>query len=227
MSADIASFREVLGARMRSIREDRGLTADEVAAKARRYGLSWQRSTVNTIEAGNRKLTAEELLMLPFLLDVAITDLVKAPVALTERVTMTRRGLTEFLTSSQLTMGGWKVRGFDLAKAFETLTETIQSLPGETPVDVLELAEQDMSQEAEQKAARRLGYSALQISVAAHRLWGRGLTAEREARVAERQSGKGLSLRAVRGHVTRTLDSELRSELKANFPRRKPPHGKR
>ena len=70
-------------------------------------------------------------------------------------------------------------------------------------------------QEAEQKAAKRLGVTADDIMAGALYLWGRTLSAERDAR-AEKQATDDASprrLQAIRGHVTRDLLNELRPVL--------------
>ena len=73
----------------------------------------------------------------------------------------------------------------------------------------------DAEFDAEIKAARRLGVSEVEITAVARRLWDRTLTAERNARVAERapKDATQRTLQAHRGHVTRSLVAELAAEL--------------
>jgi hypothetical protein len=63
--------------------------------------------------------------------------------------------------------------------------------------------------EAEQAAAGRLGTSPVVLSVLAHRLWGRGLSAERDRRVAEQGQAPPRTVQARHGHITRALLAEL------------------
>jgi hypothetical protein len=75
--------------------------------------------------------------------------------------------------------------------------------------------------EAEQKAARRLGVTALELAEAAWSLWGQSLTAQRDTLV-EASAPPGISVssrRALRGRVTRGLLDELAPAL--NKPRRR------
>jgi hypothetical protein len=69
----------------------------------------------------------------------------------------------------------------------------------------------DALNDAERKAARTLGVPASAIALAARRLWGRGLTAERDRRVDEQIGGDATprTAQAHRGHVTRALLAEL------------------
>lgn len=65
--------------------------------------------------------------------------------------------------------------------------------------------------EAEQKAARRLGVPIGVLSAAAVELWGKSMTAEREARMVA--VDRRLVARAMRGHTTRALIAEIEEHL--------------
>jgi len=96
-----------------------------------------------------------------------------------------------------------------LAQSSE-LQETLDSVWAEAPATVKARAVHEAAGEAEQKAARRLGVHPAAVALAAHRLWGRSLTAERDRRVAEQSPGDlPRRIQAVRGHVTRKLVAEL------------------
>lgn len=56
---------QILGRRLREAREEAGLRQEDIAQAATRFGFKWGRSSVAALEAGARKLSAEELLMLP------------------------------------------------------------------------------------------------------------------------------------------------------------------
>jgi transcriptional regulator with XRE-family HTH domain len=75
--------------------------------------------------------------------------------------------------------------------------------------------------EAEERLARRLGVDRDLVVAAAADLWGRSLTAERDARVrAEAETGEDMSKKqwtARRGRVTRKLEEELRGRLSGVF----------
>jgi transcriptional regulator with XRE-family HTH domain len=59
----------------------------------------------------------------------------------------------------------------------------------------------------------RLRVTAGDVDTTAQHLWSRSLDAERERRVAERQTLTGGSLPTIRGHVSRDLDRELAHEM--------------
>lgn len=55
----------VVGERLRSFRESRGIRQEDLADEARKYGFTWGRSSVAALEAGNRDLSINELLLIP------------------------------------------------------------------------------------------------------------------------------------------------------------------
>lgn len=55
----------VVGESLRRFREARGLRQEDIAEEARKYGFSWGRSSVASLESGNRDLSVNELLLLP------------------------------------------------------------------------------------------------------------------------------------------------------------------
>src|SRR5258708_35411693 len=62
--------------RLREHRRENALRLDDVAGLARRYGLSWDASTVAKIERGERSATSlEELIPLSLALGVRLGDL--------------------------------------------------------------------------------------------------------------------------------------------------------
>lgn len=58
------SLTVIIGKQLRVFREDHGLRQEDVAEAARELGLSWGRSSVAALEAGNRDLKLEELILL-------------------------------------------------------------------------------------------------------------------------------------------------------------------
>lgn len=216
---------QAVGRRMRTLRDAHGVTADAVALQARRMGLGWQRSTVATIEAGRRRLTAEELLLLPLLLSsalpvsVRLRDLLDAEAALTGELVMTAAGFRQLLAEDGPLWGGYKLRTAPDAGGRRSSVEVWQRIERLYPdvhagarlnLDRLLAVEQAAGGEAEQHAARALGCAAIEVSAVAHRLWGHGLTAERERRLAETAGpAEPGALRVRRGHVTRALVEEV------------------
>jgi len=230
------SLSQVVGGRVRSIRQEAGVTADRVAEAARYFGLGWQRSTVASLETGRRDLAASEFLLLPVILGrcgltVTLADLLDEPAALSRGVVARPEGFRELLTGEAPTVAG-RGRGFDVPAvqddiaafpqvATDLLRRFKAMMPGRVSLAEVERAARDASLDAEQKAARKLGYHAEQVAHAAHRLWGQGLTAEREAQVSAMVTpdADARSVQAVRGRVTRVLVNELVPTLAAYPPK--------
>jgi DNA-binding XRE family transcriptional regulator len=68
----------------------------------------------------------------------------------------------------------------------------------------------------------RLRVTAGDVDTTAQHLWSRSLDAERDRRVAERQSLTGGSLPTIRGHISRDLDRELAHEMEKQAERAVP-----
>jgi transcriptional regulator with XRE-family HTH domain len=60
-----------VSARVKALRAEAGVSQTQLAEAARRYGLNWHDKTVSYLESGRRKLTADELLLLPSVLTFA------------------------------------------------------------------------------------------------------------------------------------------------------------
>ncbi len=232
---------EIIGSKVKLLRTESGKTQDQVAAVARACGVDWGRSTVAALEDGSKRLSADELLLLPFIVagtfdcDFYLADLVTpmdtdpdgAWVSLGSDARMTYTAIAMLLggTASadstnpdMLDMPWTRSRQRALEIVAERRKTYKRIWPG-APVGELGRAEKDARGESEQKAARRLGVSAEEVAVAARRLWGQGLTAERDERVArQRAELEGRSLQAVRGHVTRALLQELRPIVQGGVP---------
>ena len=71
------TFDEVLGQRLAEMRLREGWSKAHVADRARRWGgLRWTRLTVAQIEAGERRVTAAELLTLPLIFKLNLNDII-------------------------------------------------------------------------------------------------------------------------------------------------------
>lgn len=190
----------VIGANLRRLREARQLTQVEAADVLRRHGLSWQRSHVAAIEAGNRESA-----------DVAVLALIAAAFD---------------VPVSDLFAGEGRVRL--AADAVATRAWLRDCFAGRTPNDTIEvigtaarwliesMAGEPVSFQADAELAHRLGLRPEDVYQAAIRLWGRTLHQERDARVAglaATDSPRVFSLRAHRGHITRQLAEELGPHL--------------
>ncbi len=189
---------------MRSIRDTHGVTAEDVAAQARAHGLSWQRSTVASIEIGRRGLSVEEFVLLPAIL----TEALRQSGGWDEKQYLPIHVLLEALPSiemnERLTLPGDALqRVMDGGPLVVLLDESLESMASV------------LAPETERHAARVLDVEPGAVLIAAVRIWGHGLTEERDRRAAEQQpddEARG-SRRTRRGHITRQLIEELRAEL--------------
>lgn len=215
---------------MRALRDAHGVTADTIADHARRLGLQWQRSTVASIETGKRRLTGEELLLMPLVLSMALPvavnlrELLDEEISMTADVVMTPTGFRQLLAEKTTSIyGGYKLQrelpskapgqrtpSVDVWRRIEQLWPQVHGAR-EFDLERLRAVERSAAGEAEHNAARTLGCTALDVSAISYRLWGRGLTAERDRRVEE-ETAPGDSPAAVRvrrGHVTRALVEKI------------------
>jgi len=173
-----------------------GWRQEDLALRARARGLRWSASTVTAIEIGRRPISAGELLLLPTLLQVPLTELVSGDqdeIADIDGVLVTKAAM------DQIGRGG-------------ALTE-LESVFFVTP-PIVEMGATD----AERKAAKSLSkatnstIAVRDLIATAQLLWGgRRLDEERDRRLKTTQ-GKG-NLARRRGHITGLLQKELLEEL--------------
>ncbi len=182
----------------------------------RALGFSWTQSTVAAVEAVGTKprdLDLAELAALCGLYGVALPELLQAP--------------------GRVTVGaGAVVRLASLRAALERGAELRVERPeAETRrLDRLSAEQSEATQHAARALSKRLSQQVrpAEVTDAASALWGCSLAAERDSRLDERYPGRTQRQRqALRGHVTRALLDELRTnyfELPvAERPRREDP----
>jgi transcriptional regulator with XRE-family HTH domain len=203
----------LLAEQVKELRERHGRRQDDLARGARRCGLRWTRATVAALEAGRRRLSALETLLLPAVLTygLGINPALDAAAIIPERAavrlpdgTLVEGRTLRGIIRGEVSTTPWAVPGtpeFRQVEAVRTRREARTRI----------FAQREAAGDAEQKAAAKLGRPPLQIAVAARKLWGRSLTDERDRRVAEQAPGEVSSraLQALRGHITRALLLEL------------------
>ncbi len=226
------SFGELIGERVRAAREAAGVTLDGVARAANRRGLTtWRRNTVGELEKGRRRLTVEEFVALPVILEDAGCR------------TLQPDGPALILADDEVQLvDGWVVPGSAfLALAVQTRDPALAEdesgalLEDEPTEDDLEDGRRALDEvmrlpaadPAELKAAESLrkteGLADLttgDVQLAAERLWGRRIAEERDRRLADRTSSSPGGRQALRGHMTRALLDELAQELNTDKERR-------
>jgi transcriptional regulator with XRE-family HTH domain len=229
---------ELIGARLRELREGAGLTQEEIAAQARVVGFAdWARGTVSMIEGGRRRVTLEEFLALPLILSYAgagqwrLVDLLGAetPAIISAEVALAaetlRAALSGRLTVEVPPMSAARTapardpeerrEALSLWRRWASRRSDRSREP--SPATLAEVAVESRS-DAVVSAARHLRCSPVAASLAAVVTYRRLLRAEREERVGHRL-GEGernpRTLQAIRGHVTRELLRELRPVVRA------------
>lgn len=163
----------VLGRSLRRLRTERGLTLEQAAQTARAVGLPWTLGRWADAERGRVAASLPTLLALSAALGVPLAELLVAEEAVAVTPALT-------LTPEQLT---------------EVLTGGSPPLRHVTQPD-LRLAL------ATRRVAERLDVPAEDVVEAAHALWGRSLTEERDARASAPTA-------QARGIMTRNLVAEL------------------
>ena len=224
------SISELMGARVRELRLRAKLQQETIAVEARRLGFDWVRGTIAMIELGRRRLTVEEFLCLPQILenvgagDLWLEDLFPAgEMAQLSPLIGTETDVLRAMLRGESRLGRESSPTGVVARTAPEIpgTDEIRRLarwwwPKSTlhPVALYELALASRG-DAEMKAARALGVPPAAIALAADNRWGHSLTKEREARAERKGNGHSArSLQAIRGVVTRDLLEELRPLVK-------------
>jgi transcriptional regulator with XRE-family HTH domain len=184
------ALQAAIAAGIRVRREDLGRTQDDVARSGRELGFDWTAAIIAAMETGKREIHFAEL--------VAVLSILEAPLAaILQDEAITLSDKAELSAHSLVTLGA------QIPTVYRRDTQTAEAVISAAAAD------------AERKVARRLGVAPGRVSVAAYQRWGRSLTEERDARVAELVSPRAnmRTIQALRGHVTRALMDELRESV--------------
>lgn len=230
---DGVTLRQAIGAKVRELRERNGDRQDDVADAARGLGLSWTRSKVGALENGDKAIPVEELVLLPLILATetgapSLIDLLpsgKTWIRLGDNTRVRADALRRIVLGEDFQVDDIAGLGFpdgpiDMAEMIRNAKASKAMVTALWPganVQGLMRARKDSLRDAEQVAGRRLHAPAHAVSLASWSRWGRGLTDERDARVAEKvpDAAQPRTIQALRGRVTRTLYDELRPVLDA------------
>jgi transcriptional regulator with XRE-family HTH domain len=227
MVPEPANLNALLGKAIQRIRLELDLSQDDVARECRRRGLTWARSTIAVLEAGQKSLQISEALVLADVLGQPFFSFFYEG-ALDDEVAITSSLVGSLSEVQALNEGG---RGFEERRLRIKEGRRISSRARTPRADVMRrlpnlaryLSESELlavarltRSEAELRAAHTLGITPAEVSVAAHGLWGRSLIEERERRLSEMDEAEAplRNLRGYRGHVTRELTRELRNYLR-------------
>jgi transcriptional regulator with XRE-family HTH domain len=234
MAAEVQSLSAVIGRELKTLREAGGLRQEQLAAEARRFGLSWTRATVAAIELGRRQLSIGELLLLPELLGRAgagwgydVSDLIPAddrPVLVAGVITAPASAVRARFadTDEDSDERGARLTAAEFKPPRPHEASAAVTLPRAWLLDVLrvkrleDVPERFWAQvgleaagDAERKAAASIGVPPLALALAARRRWGQSLTAERDRKVANATKP------AIRMDPDVARDSQWRRRLQA------------
>ncbi|MBA2439363.1 MAG: hypothetical protein H0V50_01660 [Thermoleophilaceae bacterium] len=224
MTNQEVGLQDALAAHIRRCRQAEGWSHEDLAGRAVLFGLPWKRATVADLEARRRDLKVEELLLLPAILGQG--DLLAFLDAHAGK--SVRLGGGRVATSALREIAAAHFGDVPMGQ-ISALEDSV--LGGPAPARLLEVAkvihdtarDPDVSawpkhhaawgsrREAEVYAARSLKVDPLDVLEASYRLWGHGLTEERNGR-AEALPGGGHEARR-RARVSRQLIQDLRAAL--------------
>ena len=213
---------------MAQLRAQRGDRQEDIAQRARMYGLDWSRSVIAALENGGKELEMGEFLLLCLAVPAPPSELLAG--ADNDQVRVGQHGLATltavramYCSPEQFLLQDTVIHSLIEAG----LAQARHVKEWWPPLDdaQIRLAAVASEDEVETKEARKLGVEPVDVAVMAVARWGRSLTAERDAQVTSLaypdpapRSLQGLvltprSLQALRGHVTRKLAQELEADL--------------
>lgn len=218
MDTPVHALSVLVGQHLKAVRERHAVSQEQVATAARGLGVRWTRNTMSVIEAGGRQLSVFEVAVLPEILAKAgVKEEFTAlpPELLAQWRTQldalrrqeAQRRLQEDLKRHSRMWEYWYMRITGHPPEFPRQrpdgTWTTPAAP--TPEVIEDIADED----AVLKAAPRLKVPPVALALACWKMWGRGLTAQREARLGADGPRGDLATQAQRGHLSRQLMKEI------------------
>jgi transcriptional regulator with XRE-family HTH domain len=209
---DARPIAQVVGANARKHRRDHGVTLDELAKSARQLGLKWSPGKAGDFESGRVNPTLPTL----FAVCAALSEITGEPTSLSELLEsdgpiVVNESLTVKSSVLRRALAGDVIdlKVGDIEGSAEELADRINaSLVGSFPDGVsMRDVKKNLAAagEAEQRAARELGLTALEMAAHSAKLWD-GLTLSQER---DRIAGTGANPQK-RGRVSRDLKDRLR-----------------
>jgi len=232
--SDAVPVRDLLAANLKRLRLEGSATPDDVARAARSHGLEWTASWVGSVERGQKQLTAEQLVALPFVLTdvlghrVSLADLLHTdePVLLTRPAASRPPPVSAAYLHEVLTSAGYR-RHFNApgvpatppdpaASATQRAAAKMREIgrAGLGNVDVRALAKAEAgATDVEEKLARKLGVAPIVVIAASAALWGRSLTEERNDRLSPDPYAESETPGPKPAAVMRKLTAEIAARL--------------
>ncbi|MCR4526558.1 helix-turn-helix domain-containing protein [Kocuria rhizophila] len=216
---------EVVGKNFSALREDAGATLEDVARRARHYGLRWNPARVSRIDRGEGAITLDTALMLAVVLTdlrsgmnpVTLSDLLESeePFELAPRATV-RAGFAEALLL-QSDMGedaGTAIDGpgavvgdaRSLGRMVPALHRVFGANPGMTTSQRVFGAVMNMTL-TDERNAKKMGLAEAEFAAWCVKLWGHLMSVETEQRAPEGATAQ------KKGRITRELMQELQEYM--------------
>ena len=227
-------LREVIGDGVRRLREASGKTQEDVSRAARSIGLAWPPSKIAALERGEKSISPEEMFLLPpmlemafdrevsyrdlFTSDVTVTLSPKMKVQASElRAVFSSDQTLDFLPTRQELAADAMAGLESFRRKLQPITARLKALDLPTSFMELQVAGRAAQGLAEERAARKIGEQKIVVAAIALKLWGRGLTEERDARLAESlpNDAPPATVQAKRGRITRDLVAEITAYITA------------
>lgn len=214
MTEDLAV---VLGKNVKALREQEGLTLDQVAIQSRTYGVKWTAQRIKGMESGKAAVTMPTVLTLAWAFsalanyEVRIADLLRTSgeVEINDGFTVTGIALRQAIDGTKAERRPRNIpdRAFDTKGGY---SRSLRLPPAEETGSGDALIDEGLAAFtglADQRTAQRLGVPVSRLAGMSYRKWGKVFSKEVEARAGADASPQR------KGHVTRALEAELREEL--------------
>jgi transcriptional regulator with XRE-family HTH domain len=202
---------EVIAANVRRLREDEGLTQDELARATQLCGLGWTRSAIAFLESGQREPRVSELIVIAAALDVPPAELLRnraRRVDLTESSSASGDDMYRLLPRRRVHVD-WPsplrkmpTLQFDVRRVNDGLRRLKQVVPNATAGTHVAV-ERMANEEAVKHLAGTLGLRPFDVAALSWRLWRRSLS-----EVRDEEAGSGANA-MTKAHVTRRLKEEI------------------
>lgn len=227
MKIEGETLRTVVGENVQRIRQTRDVRQADLAAALRERGVAWSWNRISELEAGKKNVSVEQLVILADALgattnqEVGLAHLLdgEGRVKLSDAVAVDRGVLAQYFLGEHVEMHVLRDNSElreAAAEAWGRVSENLGRagrLMGERGREVRVNDPDVRPGTAEVNLARKLDEKPLIVQAAAIGLWGRSLTAERDARSGS--EGDPASIAARRGRITRDLQGQIRERIEA------------
>lgn len=208
----------ILGNNVKALRDQEGLTLDQVAMQSRAYGAKWTAQRIKGMESGRAAVTMPTLLTLAWTFsalvdyEVRVADLLRTSgeVEINDGFTVAGAVIRRAIDGTE---AEHQPRDLPDRAAHRGHTRRYRLTPAEETGSgdaLLDAGLEAYTGLADQRTAQRLGIPVSRLAGMSYRKWGRVFSKEVESRAGASASPQR------KGHVTRALEAELRKELHGN-----------